>query len=381
MNRLNRLNRKQNALNEQIATGQRITMASEDPQAASRVMRLRSEKMAAQQYAKNADTALGFAQASYAVLDRLRMLSDRAGELAVSSNSDTVSFEERKAYAVELNELIKDAIAAGNTKFQGEYLLNGTDTDSASDPFVLFTDPVTKVQTAVRAAAVVNLVATNASATTTLTMTNTSGWLPGMLVSGTGIPAGTRIVSVDSNNQEVTLSTAVTVLANASLSAESDGAAIQISDTLEISPRLGAADNIAVKDFINNMIALRDGLTSNSTPNITTARALLMASGNGLIEILASNSSIQARLESVKAQSASRFNDMEALISRDADVDQAQAMVNLIRRRCRRGLRCSRCLSSTTFNSRLASGVWFALPNARLHKHEKRPREFTRGRF
>jgi flagellar hook-associated protein 3 FlgL len=56
-----------------------------------------------------------------------------------------------------------------------------------------------------------------------------------------------------------------------------------------------------------------------------------MASGNGLIEILASNSSIQARLESVKAQSASRFNDMEALISRDADVDQAQAMVNLSR--------------------------------------------------
>ena len=333
VNRLNKLNRKQNALNEQIATGQRITMSSEDPQAASRVMRLRSEKMAAQQYAKNADTALGFAQASYAVLDRLRMLSDRAGELAVSSNSDTVSFEERKAYAVELNELIKDAIEAGNTRFQGEYLLNGTDTDSASDPFALSTDPVTNVQTVVHAvgsAAVANLVATNASAMTTLTMASTDGWLPRMLVSGAGIPTGTRIVSVNSSTKEVTLSNSVTVSANASLSAESDGS-IQISDTLEISPRPRAADNIAVKDFINNMIALRDGLTSNSTSKITTARASLMASGNGLIEILASNSSIQARLESVRAQSASRFNDMEALISRDADVDQAQAMVNLTR--------------------------------------------------
>ncbi len=333
VNRLNKLNRKQNALNEQIATGQRITMSSEDPQAASRVMRLRSEKMAAQQYAKNADTALGFAQASYAVLDRLRMLSDRAGELAVSSNSDTVSFEERKAYAVELNELIKDAVEAGNTKFQGEYLLNGTDTDSASDPFALYTNPVTNVQTAVRAAAVANSVATSASGMTQLTMVSTAGWLQGMLVSGTGIPAGTRIVSVDSATQ-VTLSNSVTVSAGASLGAETgtdDGAAIQISDTLEISPRLRGVDNIAVKDFINNMIALRDGLTSNSTSRITAARASLMASGNGLIEILASNSSIQARLESVKAQSASRFNDMEALISRDADVDQAQAMVNLTR--------------------------------------------------
>jgi flagellar hook-associated protein 3 FlgL len=336
VNRLNKLNRKQNALNEQIATGQRITMSSEDPQAASRVMRLRSEKMAAQQYAKNADTALGFAQASYAVLDRLRMLSDRAGELAVSSNSDTVSFEERKAYAVELNELIKDAVEAGNTRFQGEYLLNGTDTDSASDPFALVTDPQTNAQTAVRSAAVVHSVTAGVSAAAVVTMASTSGWSNGMLVSGTGIPAGTRIVSVDSVTQTVTLSNSVTVSANASLRAESDGiesngAAIQISDTLEISPRLRGVDNIAVKDFINNMIALRDGLTSNSTANITTARASLMASGNGLIEILASNSSIQARLESVRAQSASRFNDMEALISRDADVDQAQAMVNLTR--------------------------------------------------
>ena len=334
VNRLNKLNRKQNALNEQIATGQRITMSSEDPQAASRVMRLRSEKMAAQQYAKNADTALGFAQASYAVLDRLRMLSDRAGELAVSSNSDTVSFEERKAYAVELNELIKDAVEAGNTKFQGEYLLNGTDTDSVSDPFALHTNPVTNVQTAVRAAAVANSVVSGWSGApaATLTMASTAGWLPGMLVSGTGIPAGTQIVSV--NDPQVTLSNSVTVSASASLGAETgtdDGAAIQISDTLEISPRLRGVDNIAVKDFINNMIALRDGLTSNSTSKITTARASLMASGNGLIEILASNSSIQARLESVRAQSASRFNDMEALISRDADVDQAQAMVNLTR--------------------------------------------------
>ena len=120
VNRLNRLNRKQNQLNEQIATGQRITMASEDPQAASRVMRLRSEKMAAQQYAKNTNVALGISQATYAAVDRLRQLSDRAGELAAASNSDNVSPQERKAYAVEVDQLIQAAMEAGNTKFQGE---------------------------------------------------------------------------------------------------------------------------------------------------------------------------------------------------------------------------------------------------------------------
>ena len=268
VNRLNRLNRKQNALNEQIATGQRITMASEDPQAASRVMRLRSEKMAAQQYAKNTNVALGISQATYAALDRIRQLSDRAGELAAASNSDNVSPQERAAYAVEVDQLIQSAIESGNSKFQGDYLFNGKNTDTESnsspDPYVL---------------------------------------TPGVP------PAADSVAHAETT----------------------DGAEIQISDTLSISPRLKNADNQKVATFINNLIALRDGLKSSDTAKITAARKGLLASENDIVGVLANNASIQARLESVASQSASRFSDIEALISRDADVDQAQAMVNLTR--------------------------------------------------
>ena len=265
VNRLNRLNRKQNQLNEQIATGQRITMASEDPQAASRVMRLRSEKMAAQQYAKNTNVALGISQATYAAVDRLRQLSDRAGELAAASNSDNVSPQERQAYAVEVDQLIQAAMEAGNTKFQGEYLFNGVNTDTdlngSPQPFVL----------------------------------------------ALGTPDSVT-------HQETT-----------------DGAEIQISDTLSIAPRLKEVDNQKISTFINNLVSLRDGLNTSSTSSITAARKALLASENEIVGVLANNASIQARLESVASQSASRFNDIEALISRDADVDQAQAMVNLTR--------------------------------------------------
>ena len=268
VNRLNRLNRKQNQLNEQIATGQRITMASEDPQAASRVMRLRSEKMAAQQYAKNTNVALGISQATYAAVDRLRQLSDRAGELAAASNSDNVSAQEREAYAVEVDQLIQAAIESGNTKFQGDYLFNGLNTDislnSTPEPFVL-----------------------------TL-----------------GTPPASDLVT----HAEST-----------------DGAQIQISDTLSIAPRLKNADNQNIAKFINNLVALRDGLRNSSTSDITNARKELLLSENEIVGVLANNASIQARLESVASQSASRFNDIEALISRDSDVDQAQAMVNLTR--------------------------------------------------
>lgn len=268
VNRLNRLNRKQTQLNEQIATGQRITMASEDPQAASRVMRLRSEKMASQQYAKNTNVALGISHATYAAVDRLRELSDRAGELAASSNSDNVSPQEREAYAVEVDQLIQAAIETGNTKFQGEYLFNGlnTDTDLNSTPN------------------------------------------PFVLTPGTP-PAADSVTHTETT----------------------DGAAVQISDTLSISPRLKDADNQNIAKFINNLIALRDGLRNSSTSDITNARKELLLSENDIVGVLANNASIQARLESVASQSASRFNDIEALISRDADVDQAQAMVNLTR--------------------------------------------------
>lgn len=267
VNRLNRLNRKQTQLNEQIATGQRITMASEDPQAASRVMRLRSEKVAAQQYAKNTNVALGISQATYAAVDRLRQLSDRAGELAVASNSDNVSPQERAAYAVEVDQLIQAAIEAGNTKFQGEYLFNGVNTDtdvsSTPQPFVLNVAP----------------------------------------------PAADSVTHAETT----------------------DGAEIQISDTLSVPPRVKNGDNQNIAKFINNLISLRDGLKASDTSKITAARSELLSSENDIVGVLANNASIQARLESVISQSASRFNDIEALISKDADVDQAQAMVNLTR--------------------------------------------------
>lgn len=262
--RLSYLNKKQASLNEQIGTGQRITHASEDPEAAQRIMRLRSEKAASQQYAKNADVAYGIAQASYSALEAIKAMSDRASELAAASSSDNVSAEERNAYAVEVNEMIKAAIQTANFKYQGNYLFNGTDTQSATDPITI-TGPVDNPTSISRAG-------------------------------GGG-----------------------------------DGLSIQIADNLSVSPYAKESDNAKLKSFIDNLIALRDGMTGNSSAGIVSARRALLTSEDDLIGILASNSSLQARLDSVRSHSASRFSDLEAMISKDADVDVAQTMVELTR--------------------------------------------------
>ena len=257
--RLNRLKLRQNVLNDEIATGQKISSASDDPQAAVRVMRLRSEKMALQQYSQNVDKLTGLAQASFASLSRLKALSDRSGELAASA-SGIASEAERKAYATELNEMIKSAIEQVNTKFNGDYIFSGQKTDASS-----FT------------------AAGTAAKPTAVTFDNTGG----------------------------------------------DTTKVRVSDTLEISAGTSETENSQLATFINNLIALRDAMESNSSSGIASARTALISSEDDIVNAISQNGAVQTRLEALKQQNDSRFGDVEQLVSREVDADLAQSMVKL----------------------------------------------------
>jgi flagellar hook-associated protein 3 FlgL len=334
VNRLNSLNVQQNQYNDELSSGQRITNPSEDPQAANRIIRLRSEKSAVQVYAKNGDRALSVSQATYAALDQIKSLSDRAGELATLSNSDNVSAAERKAYAIEVNQLIKQAIDAGNTKYQGEFLFNGTNTttipfvdDGTATPASLVTKP---------AAPVTLSGATVTSGSTTVAVASTTGLSVGMAVVGSGIPAGATVASItDANTFELNINATSTGAVN--LNAASNGLSIQLSDSVSISPFTSGAGNSKIATFITNLISLRDGLnntaaaTDNGSAVITTARQALLSSEDDLVGVIADNSALQTRIESVRAQSEARFANMQSLISKDADVDVSQTMVDLTR--------------------------------------------------
>ncbi len=335
--RLNTLNIQQNQYNDQLSSGQRITDPSEDPQAANRILALRSEKSAIQVYAKNGDRALGVSQASFAALDQLKSISDRASELATLSNNSTVSAKERQAYAVELNELIKQAVDVGNTTFQGEYLFNGTNT--ANKPF---TDDGTATPSSLlsQPAAPVSLSgAVLTSGRTDVTAASTSTLAVGMVVTGSGIPAGTTVASITDSTHFV-LSSGATSTGAVNLTATTDGLdglAIQLAGTVTVSPFTSGASNAKIATFITNLMALRNGLNNTTgasdggTSAITTARASLLTSEDDLVSIIADNSALQTRMESLKSQAEARFTNMQALISKDADVDVSQTMVDLTR--------------------------------------------------
>jgi flagellar hook-associated protein 3 FlgL len=83
LSNLQRLSSRQSGLQTQVATGQRITKPSDDPQAMGRVLDLQAEKQRLQQYASNADRGLEINQTTYSSVTELKKISDRAGELGV----------------------------------------------------------------------------------------------------------------------------------------------------------------------------------------------------------------------------------------------------------------------------------------------------------
>jgi flagellar hook-associated protein 3 FlgL len=330
--RLNTLNVRQGEYNDQLANGQRISLASEDPQAAGRILRLQSERSTIESYTKNAERALGIAQASFAALDRLKNISDRATELASLSISGNVSAKERQAYAVEVQGLLQAAIEVANTSHQGEYLFNGTNTSTTGA--APYEQTGSSPSFSLRESAVRKTAANLTTTGKIVTLPDVAGLAVGQAVSGQGIPAGTTIESIDTAAKTVTLSANPTAAGvNISLAFAFDGARIKLSPSVSVDPFTSGESNGKIGEFIRNISQLLGALNSDSTTGISAAQRNLLTSEDQLVSIIADNASNQTRLESVKVQNSERLNNLQTLISKDSDVDVAQTMVDLTRAR------------------------------------------------
>lgn len=116
---------------ERAATGKRLRQASDDPAAASEVMRIDSSLRAVERYRRNVDSVRGRVGAEESVLDQLTALLNRAEEIAVGQASDTSSSATRLAAKLEADSLLQYAITLGNTRFGDDYLFGGYHTDAA----------------------------------------------------------------------------------------------------------------------------------------------------------------------------------------------------------------------------------------------------------
>jgi flagellar hook-associated protein 3 FlgL len=274
ISQLHTLSRRQINLQNQIATGQRIQDASEDPFAAQQVLQLRDNAAANAQYQKNIQTHQEFADATHGLMRNLQKVIDRSQEIATMVD-DLDSAEDLRSYATEIDQLLKHAVQVSNAQHRGDYLLGGTRTDAA--PFTVVTDATGKV-------------------------------------------------------------TSVTFGGNASIPESEIGEGNLVSSRVPGQNNAGAgvrgllADNRAGADIFAHLIALRDQLEAGDVAAIhDTTRAQLQADEENLLFHMADNGALQSRLEASLNTAKDEKLSLESQISNRTDVDLPETIVRLNR--------------------------------------------------
>src|ERR1700710_2183185 len=99
---INQLQERQNTLQQQASTGQRVTLPSDDPSAMSEVLNLQANASSNTQYQSNVASLQGKATTSYNAINSLKAISDRVNEIAVLAANGTTSPDQLKVYASEV---------------------------------------------------------------------------------------------------------------------------------------------------------------------------------------------------------------------------------------------------------------------------------------
>lgn len=105
--------------------------------------------------------------------------------------------------------------------------------------------------------------------------------------------------------------------------------AIQLSPTASISPGTTNTTNLGIRDFLNNLVALRDALNVGTSAAVNAVRPSLDTSENTLVNSLSEHGAVQLRIEVNQKQLQTRSDQIDQLVSKEADVDLPTTVVKL----------------------------------------------------
>jgi flagellar hook-associated protein 3 FlgL len=271
---LNQLMARQNRLQDQVASGQKVTLPEDNPGAVQRVLDLQTQSLATNQYQANISRVQEMATTTYTAVQGLKTISDRAGEIATLADGLS-SPDELASYATEVGNLIQQAVQVANSKDRGSYIFSGTKSDTP--PFAVTTD--------------------------------SNGNVTGVTYQGNTSVPQTEVAP------DVTLSVQVP-----GANTTGTGARGLITDD-----RSGA-------DFLNHLISLQNNLLAGNTDAIaSTDRVNLGKDEENILYHVADNGAMQSRL-SASSSSASQYGlSLNTQISNEADADIAQTLIDLSR--------------------------------------------------
>ncbi len=139
------------------------------------------------------------------------------------------------------------------------------------------------------------------------------------LYSGSAVDTAPMAVSRNSSGQ----------VASVTYAGNAQQTAIPLSDTSNVSPGTDHATNTGLGDFINNLVALRDALTANTSSAITAAGTSLQTTENTLVTSLADQGAVQSRIQAAQTQQKTLSTSLTTLISSETDADLPSTVVKL----------------------------------------------------
>jgi len=120
---------KMNKYLNQINTGKKISRPSDDPIIAMKGMNHRTNITEIEQYTRNTSEVWGWFDQSDDVLGKATSAMQRMEELAIQAANGSNSESELDSIAEEVKQLKEQMVEFANTKVNGKYIFNGTDTD------------------------------------------------------------------------------------------------------------------------------------------------------------------------------------------------------------------------------------------------------------
>lgn len=138
---LARVQERMQTAQNQVSSGKKITTPSDDPSAASDIIRLSGENVEAAQYERNLTFAKSKLEVADTALDSVEKMVERARTLGQLSLGDPVS---ANAYVTEIQGLRDQIIASANTTFAGRAIFGGSATTTA--PYVKAADSTVTYQ-------------------------------------------------------------------------------------------------------------------------------------------------------------------------------------------------------------------------------------------
>ena len=269
LGRLQSLGSEQNKALTQLSTGQRIAAPSDDAPAMQRVLNLRVEKKQNQQFYRNAVDGLEKSKVTFSSLEQIKNLLVRSTELAAGVNGVT-SEQEYFAKASEINQLIEQGLNVANTKLRGASLFAGDAPDTV--PFDAQRGDKGEI---------------------------------------------TSVTYVGSNQESP----------------------IRIGEDTEITVSSTVEENKGLADILNKLIELRNAMSADPSADKASNIVAMRAQGDDSLDALEDNvlsylsraGTIQYRLEVASKDLETRYEATEQLISKDADIDFAEATVRLNR--------------------------------------------------